>query len=54
MDENRVKDPLGDYEATKAKHGPAPMSDLGALARVIGLIALAAGSVALLVYGLFF
>lgn len=54
MNEDRVKDPLGDYEATKAKHGPAPMSDLGGVGRIVGVLLLAVGGVGLLVYGLLF
>ena len=54
MGDDRIKDPLGDYEATRAKHGPEPMSDMGAVGRIVGLLLLAAGSVALLVYALLF
>lgn len=54
LESGRVKDPLGHYEALKAKTGPSPMSDLGAIGRIIGLVALLAGSVGLLVYGLLF
>ena len=54
MDENRVKDPLGHYEELRAKTGPAPFSDLGALARIAALIVLISGSVGLIVYRLLF
>lgn len=55
MDDDRVKDPLGQYEETRNKAYPEPpMSDFGAIGRVIGVVALAALSVGLIVYGLFF
>lgn len=55
MDENRVKDPLGQYRAFQEKAHPVePMTGLGVFVRLAGLALLGLATIGLIAYGLLF